>query len=187
MASAPPPCAAGVGVLGELDLDPLGRGPILHCSHSITGSVPNTRAGVRSAAMSDAIATPIDIVRRYLTGLSDGDVERVLYCVAEGFVNEHTSALGSSSEGREEYRRRLPDFLAQFEGLHYELVDTIYEAAGASAASGRVAARYRLTASFDGHAIDIPGVMLIEVEGGEIVRRTDVWDSLTFLRQTGAG
>jgi steroid delta-isomerase-like uncharacterized protein len=134
--------------------------------------------------MSHPDESPVEIARRYLRALSSGDVEAVLDCVAEGFVNEHTSALGSSSEGREEYRRRLPAFLAQFDGLHYDLVDTISEPA---TTGGRVAARYRLTATFDGHAIDIPGVMLIEVERGEIVRRTDVWDSLTFLRQTGAG
>jgi len=137
--------------------------------------------------MSHPDETPVEIARRYLAALSCGDVEAVLDCVAEGFVNEHTSALGSSSEGRDEYRRRLPAFLAQFEGLRYELVDTFSESSGSAGTGGRVAARYRRTASFDDHAIDIPGVMLIEVEQGEIVRRTDVWDSLTFLRQTGAG
>ena len=40
--------------------------------------------------------------------------------------------------------------------------------------------------SFDGHPIDIPGVMLFEVVDGLVARRTDVWDSQTFLRQTGA-
>ena len=38
--------------------------------------------------------------------------------------------------------------------------------------------------SFAGN--DIPGVMLFEIRDGLIARRTDVWDSLTFLRQTGA-
>ena len=43
-----------------------------------------------------------------------------------------------------------------------------------------------MTASYDGHPIDITGVMLFEVADGLIARRTDVWDSQTFLRQTGA-
>ena len=137
--------------------------------------------------MSAADTSPAAIAARYLAALSAGDVEAVLACVAEGFVNEHTSALGSSSEGRDVYRDRLPNFLGQFQGLRYELVDTISEPSPAGGGNGRVAARYRFTASFEGHPIDIPGVMLIEVEDGEIVRRTDVWDSLTFLRQTGAG
>jgi ketosteroid isomerase-like protein len=137
--------------------------------------------------MSDDEATPVTIAARYLAALSSGDVEAVLACVAEDFVNEHTSALGSSSQGRQVYRQRLPGFLAQFDGLHYALVDTICEPDPGHPADGRVAARYRLMASVDGHPIDIPGVMLITVRDGEIVRRTDVWDSLTFLRQTGAG
>jgi hypothetical protein len=43
-----------------------------------------------------------------------------------------------------------------------------------------------MTANFDGHPIDIPGVMLFEIRDGLVAHRTDVWDSLTFLRQTGA-
>lgn len=119
------------------------------------------------------------VVEGYLAALSAADVERVLAHVADDFHNEHTSSLGSSSHGRDEYRSRLPGFLGQFAGLHYEVVDTIVE-------GGRAAVRYRLTANFDGHPLDIPGVMLFEVRDGRISRRTDVWDSLTFLRQTGA-
>lgn len=115
----------------------------------------------------------------YLAALSAADVERVLEHVDDDFHNEHTSSLGSSSRGRDEYRSRLPGFLDQFAGLHYEVVDTIVE-------GDRASVRYRLTANFDGHPLDIPGVMLFEVRDGRIARRTDVWDSLTFLRQTGA-
>lgn len=118
-------------------------------------------------------------VEGYLAALSAADVERVLEHVADDFHNEHTSSLGSSSHGRDEYRSRLPGFLAQFAGLQYEVIDTIVE-------DRRAAVRYRLTANFDGHPLDIPGVMLFEVRGCLIARRTDVWDSLTFLRQTGA-
>ncbi|HEY5664230.1 MAG TPA: nuclear transport factor 2 family protein [Ilumatobacter sp.] len=118
------------------------------------------------------------IVEQYLTALSNGDVDGVVELVAEGFHNEHTSALGSSSVGRAVYRERLPGFFAQFAALHYEIVDLIAEGA-------RVAARYRLTATFEGHPIDITGVMWFETGDGAITRRTDVWDSLTFLQQTG--
>ena len=94
-------------------------------------------------------------------------------------MNEHTSELGTGLVGRDAYAERLPGFLAQFAALQYEVIDTIVE-------GGRVAVRYRMTANFDGHPIDIPGVMLFEISEGLIDRRTDVWDSLTFLRQTGA-
>jgi steroid delta-isomerase-like uncharacterized protein len=118
-------------------------------------------------------------VEQYLTALSAGDVDAVIALVADDFHNEHTSTLGSGSTGRDAYRQRLPGFLAQFAALQYEVIDVIAE-------DDRVAARYRLTANFDGHPLDIPGVMLFELRDGLIARRTDVWDSLTFLRQTGA-
>jgi steroid delta-isomerase-like uncharacterized protein len=120
------------------------------------------------------------LVGDYLGALSRHDVEAVVACVSDGFVNEHTSALGTSSVGRDVYRSRLPGFLAQFDHLAYEVVDVIVE-------GERAAARYRTTATYEDRAIDIAGVMLFEIHAGEIVRRTDVWDSLTFLRQTGAG
>ena len=121
---------------------------------------------------------PRATVEHYLTALSNADIERVASLVTDDFHNEHTSTLGSSSNGRDTYRERLPGFLAQFAALHYEIVDLIAEGT-------RVAARYRLTANFDGHPLDIPGVMLFDTRDGLIARRTDVWDSLTFLRQTG--
>jgi len=118
-------------------------------------------------------------VERYLTALSAGDADGAAALVTEDFVNEHTSELGSGLVGRAAYAERLPGFLAQFAALHYEVVDTIVE-------GDRVAVRYRMTANCQGHPIDIPGVMLFRVTGGLVAERTDVWDSLTFLRQTGA-
>lgn len=125
-----------------------------------------------------------DVVLRYFAGLSSADVEAVLACVGDAFFNEHTSTLGSSCTGKDTYAGRLPGFLAQFDGLRYEVVESITEPH--PGAGQRVAVRYRMTAAFDGHPLDIPGVMLFEVADGLIQRRTDVWDSQTFLRQTGA-
>ena len=118
-------------------------------------------------------------VEQYLSALSSGDIDAVVKLVTDDFHNEHTSTLGSSSTGRDTYRQRLPGFLAQFAALQYEVIDIIAE-------DDRAAARYRLTANFEGHPLDIPGVMLFEIRNGLVARRTDVWDSLTFLRQTGA-
>lgn len=118
-------------------------------------------------------------VEDYLRALSRSDANAAVALVADGFVNEHTSELGSGSVGRTAYAERLPGFLAQFAALQYEVLDVIAD-------GGKVAVRYRLTANFDGQPIDIPGVMLFEVVDGSIAHRTDVWDSLTFLRQTGA-
>lgn len=118
-----------------------------------------------------------EIVEGYLHALSSGDVEGTVALVADGFVNEITAAIGAGTNGRDDYRSRLPGFLAQFAALQYEIVDIIAE-------GDRVSVRYRLTANFNGYPIDIPGVMLFEVRNDLIVRRTDVWDSMTLLRQT---
>jgi ketosteroid isomerase-like protein len=126
--------------------------------------------------MPDSIVR--DRVVEYLTALSAHDVDRIVACVTEDFVNEHTSALGSTSTGSDVYRGRLPGFLGQFENLRYDLVQTIVE-------GERAAVRYRMTAVYEEHALDIPGVMLFATRDGLIAERTDVWDSLTFLRQTG--
>lgn len=119
------------------------------------------------------------VVEQYLQALSSADVEATVALVSDDFHNEHTSALGSTSHGSDEYRDRLPGFLAQFAGLQYEIVRSVAE-------GDDVVVRYRLTANFEGHPIDIPGVMWFRLRDGRVAHRTDVWDSLTFLRQTGA-
>ena len=118
------------------------------------------------------------VVTEYLASLSAHDVDRVVACVTDDFVNEHVSALGTSSFGSADYRARLPGFLAQFEGLRYDVVETIIE-------DRRAAVRYRMTATYEDRAIDIHGVMLFSVRDGRIGQRTDVWDSLVFMRQAG--
>jgi ketosteroid isomerase-like protein len=42
-----------------------------------------------------------------------------------------------------------------------------------------------MTGSSDGNPVDLRGVMVFDIVDGRIARRTDYWDSLTFLRQTG--
>ena len=49
-----------------------------------------------------------------------------------------------------------------------------------------VAVAYRLTATSDGHPVEVRGVMVFEIVDGLIRRRTDYWDSLGYLRQIGA-
>ncbi len=123
-----------------------------------------------------------ETVRRYMAAFATGDPDAVAGCVADDFVNEHLSELGSGCVGRTEYRRRLPDFLSTFAGARYEIV-TVAEISTAGA--GDVVVRYRFRATYEGTPIDIPGVMWFEVRDGLVARRTDLWDSLTFLRQTG--
>ena len=122
-----------------------------------------------------------EIVRSYLSAFATGDPDAVAACVTDDFVNEHLSELGSGCEGRNEYRRRLPGFLSTFAGARYTIV-TLAEVSTPGA--GDVVVRYQFEATYEGTMIDIPGVMWFEVSNGLIARRTDLWDSLTFLRQT---
>lgn len=120
------------------------------------------------------------VARSYVESFAGGDAEAVAAHVAADFVNEHTSALGSGSVGRDEYRRRLPGFLATFAGLRYDVEQVIGD-------GPEVAVPYRLTATVADRPIDLRGVMVVRVVDGLIVRRTDYWDALTFLRQSGTG
>jgi ketosteroid isomerase-like protein len=121
------------------------------------------------------MSTTEDVVRAYLSSFDGGDPAAH---VTEDFVNEHTAALGSGCVGRDEYRRRLPAFLAEFEGLHYEVEHVVVE-------GERAAAAYRMTASYGGKPIDIRGVMWFRVDGEQVAHRVDYWDALTFQQQAG--
>ena len=128
-----------------------------------------------------------DVTRRaalaYLAALNAGDADAVAATVTEDFVNEHASSLGRGLKGRVAYRARLPSFLADFEGLHYEPEAVIVE--------GQLAALpYRMTATWLGdrlapHPVSIRGVFRLRIRDGLVAERTDYWDSADFLRQTG--
>ena len=123
-----------------------------------------------------------DIVTTYLASFATGNADAVARCVTDDFVNEHLSELGSSCEGRDEYRRRLPGFLGTFVGARYTVVAL---AEVSSPDDQDVVVRYRFEATHEAMPISIPGIMWFTIRDGLIARRTDLWDSLTFLRQTG--
>lgn len=128
--------------------------------------------------MSKGADAPDLIARRYLAAFDTADPEVIAALVSDDFANVHTSALGSGSTGRDAYRARLPGFLSSFPDLHYEVERTVTE-------GSTVCAPYRLRATVEGRAIDLPGLMLLETDGGLIARRVDYWDSLGFLDQAG--
>jgi ketosteroid isomerase-like protein len=95
----------------------------------------------------------------------------------------HASALGSGCTGKDEYLRRLPGFLASMPGLRYDADEPIVD-------GDRVAAPYVLHAEgTDPGGATVPltirGVMLLTLRDGLIAERVDIWDALTYLRQTG--
>jgi ketosteroid isomerase-like protein len=127
------------------------------------------------------MGTAIDVVTSYLQAFARSDPDAIANHVSEGFRNEHLSALGSSCVGRDEYRRRLPHFLEAFADRSYS-IDDIVEQRRDSCTD--VVVRYHLNARYEGTDIDIPGVMWFSVRAELITKRVDIWDSLTFLRQT---
>jgi hypothetical protein len=127
-----------------------------------------------------------DTARGYLAAFATGEPDSIAAFVADGFENEHLSELGSGCVGRAEYLTRLPEFLATFADRSYTIEDIVEDRTeiGDETRSDTAVVRYRFAATFDGTRIDIPGVMWFIVRDDLIVRRTDLWDSLTFLRQT---
>jgi ketosteroid isomerase-like protein len=128
-----------------------------------------------------------DVVSAFLASFESGDADRIAAFVTYDFVNEHLSELGSSCAGADQYRSRLAGFLASFADRRYAVGEQLV---GESTPTGTdVVVAYRFTATFEGSAVDLPGMMWFRivptVHGARIGRRTDLWDSLTFLRQTG--
>jgi steroid delta-isomerase-like uncharacterized protein len=119
-----------------------------------------------------------DVARSYLEAFASADPDAIAALVTDDFVNEHTAALSSGCEGKAEYRRRLPGFLASFAGLRYDVEDLVAE-------DDRAAAAYTMHATYDGHPITVRGVMRIWVRDGLVAHRTDYYDALGFLKQIG--
>ncbi len=116
-------------------------------------------------------------VDRYLAALNAHDADAVAAAVTDDFVNEHTSARGTSVTGRAAYRERLDGFLATFDGLRYEVEDHIVDGA-------RAAVPYTLTARIDDRPVRIRGVFRFTVRDGLVAHRVDYWDGEDFRRQT---
>lgn len=118
----------------------------------------------------------------YVAALNARDPDRIAGCVAENFVNEHTSAMGHGLVGHAAYRARLPSFLADFADLRYELEQLIVD-------GERAAAPYRMSfrlLSAGGRPVTVRGVFVFRVDdAGAIAHRTDYWDSGEFWRQLG--
>lgn len=124
------------------------------------------------------MSTAADVCRSYLESFSTRDPERVAAHVADGFVNEHTSALGAGCVGKDEYLRRLPNFIASMPELRYEIERQIVD-------GDQVANAYTLHAVVNERPIRIRGMMRITVRDGLVVDRTDYWDSKLFMQQAG--
>ncbi len=127
---------------------------------------------------------PAATVRAYIAALNRSSIDEIVACVSTGFINEHTSTLGTTIVGREAYRERLSQFLARFQDLHYDVEQLIVD-------GGQVAVAYRMSAIWRdsddsaaaGRPFSIRGMFRFQVEAGRIVRRVDYWDGADFQRQ----
>jgi len=72
------------------------------------------------------------------------------------------------------FTRNDPDRIAAFDDIVEQQRPSVTD----------VVVRYRFTATYEGTAFEIPGVMWFSVRDDVITKRVDTWDSLTFLRQT---
>lgn len=121
-----------------------------------------------------------DLIRRYLFSFAGGDPNEIASHVTDDFVNEHTAALGESSEGRVAYEARLGSFLAEMVGLRYEIEDLVVS-------DRRAMVAYTLTARWKGErSVTVRGMQRLEVRGAMIARRIDYWDAAGFLVQVDA-
>lgn len=119
-----------------------------------------------------------DIALKFLESFSSGNPDSIVSFVAEGFQNNQISILGDNCTGRDAYRKRLVGFLSGFHDLRYSADQVIVE-------DESVAVAY--TMKFEEHSrpIEIQGVMILTIEEGLITVRSDYWDGLSYLRQTG--
>lgn len=119
-------------------------------------------------------------VLRYLGALNRNDADAIAGCVAEGFVNEHTSATVRGDTGRAAYRERLDGFLADFAGLKYEIEDLVVR-------DVRAVLAYRMSfrlVSAGNAPVRIRGVFRLWVDAaGLVARRVDCWDGAEVTRQ----
>lgn len=129
--------------------------------------------------MGLVLSSPRHVVEQYLAALNAHDPDAIVSCVAEDFVNEHTSTMAHSRRGRAIYREALEGFLSDFEKLHYEVEQILVDGSA-------VAVRYRMSfemRSAGGRPVSVRGVFVFEVEDGLVVRRVDYWDSGEVQRQ----
>ena len=130
-----------------------------------------------SSQKSSPELSPEAVVRSWFASFATGNPDEIAAHVAPDFINEHTAALGSSSQGKAAYRERLPGFLSDMSGLRYEIEQLLVDGAD-------VAAFYVMQASWQGTAsFVIRGGQRLRVINGLITYRIDYWDSAAFLVQ----
>lgn len=132
--------------------------------------------------MTTATHDPELTARSYLESFATADPAVIAAHVSPDFVNEHTAGLGTGCRTRAVYEQRLSGFLADMEGLTYEVEQLVVDDR-----TGDVAAFYVMRASWQGDApFEIRGAQRLTIVDGLITHRVDYWDSAVFLAQVDA-
>ena len=117
-----------------------------------------------------------ELVLSYLNAFASGDPNAVAEHVSDDFENIQVGVLGTGCKGKDTYRQRLENFLADFADLQYHVEALLVD-------GDEVAAPYRMTFTQKEQSFDIQGVMLITIRDGRISVRRDYWDGLEYQRQ----
>jgi ketosteroid isomerase-like protein len=123
--------------------------------------------------------TAKELVTGYLSSFESADPEMIASHVAEDFENDQVGVLGTPCRGREVYQQRLAGFLNSFKKLRYSIEEMITE-------DDRVAVSYVMYAEDNNQPIEIRGVMIIFINEGQISKRSDYWDGLSYQQQMEA-
>lgn len=137
-----------------------------------------TRECTKKPRKSGGPMTASDVALSYLMSFSSGDPQVIASHVTDDFENNQMGVLGMCFTGKDLYQQRLQGFLSKFRNLKYSPEKVI-------ANDNEVAIAYRMTADDDRCSIDIHGVMIITVSGNKVSQRSDYWDGLSYLGQTG--
>lgn len=115
-----------------------------------------------AAVMSDPAGSydPADLVRRWVSALSEHDVDEAADCFAESYFDQAPARRGEEVHGREEVRRN-------FERVFAELPDLRAEALGIAINGHQVWLEWRMYGTRrDGTTMEFAGVNVFEVIGG---------------------
>ncbi|MEV7010802.1 nuclear transport factor 2 family protein [Streptosporangium sp. NPDC051022] len=121
------------------------------------------------------------VARGFLDALNTGDPDRIAAWVTEDFHNEKAAVLGTGLHGRKAYRARLPEFLARFTELHYEIEELLVQ-------ENRAAVAYRMRCTYrtpqgGSVPVSIRGMFRLAMRDGLVAHRVDYWDGEDFRRQ----
>ena len=127
-----------------------------------------------------------ELVRRFVAGLNEGNLEVFDELLAPDFV-DHTPSPGVSPT-REGWKSAFPMERAAFPDLHFTIEDLIAEGDKVVVRAKVVGTHQRefMSMPATGKKVTILNVTIFGIAGGKIVERWTVFDALGMMVQVGA-